>query len=83
LRYFVAGHFWLFVGMVLFVGKKGERYSPEYDSFAGYGWMEPSTYNLVILASLAVAAACFVLARRAGSERWGRVRPLEGRGSMR
>ena len=62
LRHFIAGHFWLFVALALFVGRTAERHSPEVDSFAGAGRLEPVTYHLVIFGCVAISATSFRIA---------------------
>ena len=47
LAYFVAGNLWGLVAFALAVGRKVERSSPEFDSFAGYGWLDANTYSLL------------------------------------
>ncbi len=69
MRYFVAGNFWLFVSLVVFLSQKAERVAPTRVSFLGLGsWFRPATYNAVVLLCLAVAIAFFCLSRRKEEE---------------
>ena len=62
MRYFVAGNFWLFIALTLFMCRQTERTSPVRVSFLGVGtWFEPATYNVVVFVVVLVAAAFLVL----------------------
>lgn len=62
LRYFIAANFWLFVALVLYVGRKFERGDPTRYSVFGVGqWFSPNEYWWLISAALAIATTCFVL----------------------
>lgn len=61
-RYFVAANVWLLIALVLFVGRTFERDSPlRYSVFHGGQWFSPTTYSLMVLAVLVVAAIFFLL----------------------
>ena len=61
MRYFVAGNFWLFVSLLLFVGKTYERSSPTRYSFLGVGhWFTPLGYNLLVALTFLIAV-CFLI----------------------
>ena len=59
---FIAGNFWLFTALVLFLGEKWERSEPTRYSFAGLGaWLSPESYSGLVYGCLFVAAVCFAL----------------------
>ena len=60
-RYFIAGNYWLTFALLLFLGRKIERSNPTRYSFFGGGWLDPTTYLLLILLPLGMAAMCFGL----------------------
>jgi hypothetical protein len=61
LRYFVVGHFWLLVTLLLLIGRKAWRAGPVRYSCFGAGSFTPAAFVLLLLASLAVAIGCFVV----------------------
>ncbi|MBN1817602.1 MAG: hypothetical protein JW828_09580 [Sedimentisphaerales bacterium] len=60
LRYFVAGHCWLFVTLLLVVGRKAWRAGPVRYSCFGAGSFSPTVYTLLLLGTLAVTIGCFI-----------------------
>jgi hypothetical protein len=63
MRYFVAGNFWLAIALAAFTGQTWERSNPTRYSFFGVGgWMTPTSYNLILLLCLALAAVFFSMA---------------------
>lgn len=62
LRYFIAGNYWLSFALLLFLGQKWERNSPIRYSFFGVGsTLSPTTYTLMILLTIGLAAMSFGL----------------------
>lgn len=61
-RFFIFGNFWLFVALVLVIGRTTARTQPTLYSFFDIGgWYYPTTYNLWIGVCMAAAIACLVL----------------------
>lgn len=62
MRYFMAGNFWLFMALLLVLGKTYERSSPlRYSSFGMGHWFTPAGYNLLVLLVFALALLFFFL----------------------
>ncbi|MBN1124236.1 MAG: hypothetical protein JXA82_04450 [Sedimentisphaerales bacterium] len=61
LRYFVAGHFWLLVTLLLLIGRKAWRAGPTRYSCFGAGSFTPTVYNLILLGTLVITIGCFVV----------------------
>jgi len=53
LRYFIAGHVWLFFLIALLFGSGYARHSPSRYHVFGYGFIDPTHYNLLVLFTLA------------------------------
>jgi hypothetical protein len=62
LRHFIAGNLWAFVAIVLALGRRPWRNAPTRYEFLGYGSLDPTSYNLIIVACLSAAAIFFLLA---------------------
>jgi hypothetical protein len=62
LRYFIAGNLWAFVAIVLTLGRRPWRTSPTRYEFLGFGSLDPTSYNLIIVFCVAAAAIFFLLA---------------------
>ncbi len=62
LRYFIAGNLWAFVAIMLTLGRRSWRNAPTRYEFLGYGSLDPTSYNLIIVACLSAAAIFFLLA---------------------
>jgi hypothetical protein len=61
-QYFLAGNFWLFAGLLAFVGKKYERSEPDMVSLMGLGqWFSPDGYSVFVGLLFAISAVCLVL----------------------
>ncbi len=65
LRYFIAGNLWLFLAVVLLIGREPWRTAPVRYGFLGVGSLGAS-YNLVVAFCVTVAAIFFILAYRTG-----------------
>ena len=61
LRYFIAGNLWLFVALLMLIGKRAWRAGPTRYSCFGVGSLTPGLYALLVVGCIAVAFACFVL----------------------
>ena len=61
-RYFIAGNFWVFLAVVLVLGRKPWRAGPTRYEFLGQGSMDPTSYNLLIAFCVTAAAIFFLLA---------------------
>ena len=53
LRYFVAGHLWLFFFLALLFGSGYARHSPSRYHVLGVGFIDPTHYNLLVLFTFA------------------------------
>lgn len=62
LRYFVAGNLWAFVAIVLTLGRRPWRVAPTRYEFLGFGSLDPTSYNLIIVFCVTAAAIFFLLA---------------------
>lgn len=52
---FYMANFWLFVTLMLIVGRTPERYSPTRYSCFGYGYFNPFAYGLLVVIVLSVS----------------------------
>src|SRR6056297_2030279 len=51
LRHFIAGNFWLFVALALWIGKETVRTQPLRVAFFGEGnWFKPGVYTILVVA---------------------------------
>jgi hypothetical protein len=66
LRYFVAGNLWLFLAVVLILGREAWRTQPARYGFLGAGSLSAVSYNLVVAFCVIAAAIFFLLAYRTG-----------------
>ena len=61
--YFLTANVWLFLAVLVFVGRTYERDAPlRYSVFNGGQWFSPGAYTLLILSLIAVAGVFFFLA---------------------
>jgi len=61
-QYFVIGHGWLLISLLLIIGKQIMRTQPTMYAFFGIGtWLYSGMYNVLVLAVFAVAVWCFYL----------------------
>jgi hypothetical protein len=64
MRYFVSGNLWLFVGLLLWIGRADGGNTPRY-TFLGFGRrLDSSEYALVTFVPLAIAGIYFAIYRR-------------------
>ena len=66
LRCFVTGNLWLFLAVVLLIGREPWRTAPTRYGFLGVGSLTPVGYNLVVAFCVIVAAVFLLLAYRTG-----------------
>ncbi len=61
--YFVVGNGWLFVALILYLGRFTARSSPTYYAFFSEhsAWLTPVEYYALMIACLAAAVFCFGL----------------------
>ena len=65
MRYFIAGNFWLFLSLLIFLGRHTERTQPTRVSFLGFGtWFSPAGYAIIPILCLIVAGIFFFLCWR-------------------
>ena len=55
LRYFIASHFWLLLGMSLVLGGGYARYNPNFYNVFGLGFIDPKTYWITVGLCFAIA----------------------------
>lgn len=69
LRYFVAGNLWLFLAVVLIMGRDAWRMGPARYGFLGVGSFSAAGYNLVVAFCVTVAAILFLIAWKTGQNK--------------
>jgi hypothetical protein len=62
LRYFIAGNVWMFLGVLLLIGREAWRTGPVAYGFLGVGSLGSTEYNLVVAFCVITAAIFFLLA---------------------
>ena len=62
LRYFIAGNLWMFLGILLLIGREAWRSGPVRYGFLGVGSLSAAVYNLVVAFCVIAAAIFFLLA---------------------
>ena len=66
LRYFIAGNLWIFLGILLLVGREAWRTGPVCYGFLGAGSLSAAVYNLIVAFCVIAAAIFFLLAWKTG-----------------
>lgn len=65
IAYFVAGNFWLFVTLLLIVGRENMRSQPDMVAWFGMGnWFYPGTYGFLVFVVLLISVFFFICYKR-------------------
>ena len=69
LRYFISGNLWLFLAIVLILGREAWRSQPARYGFLGVGSFSAAGYNLIVAFCVTVAAIFFLLTWKTGQKK--------------